>query len=172
MVRQAIGLSFLVLFAAVGDVHAQSKASTKQLPAALLAAGVNGPSVVVTKKEAQKIRGQSGCTTCTPGPTTPPPYCPPGTGTGPHIVQQKTFTVTGTATGTVVLFEGVVGEFTHTQRTATSTTAVAGNFGGLSGYIGADATGSLQFLLEGKALQEQLTFTGAYQQTFNQVYSH
>jgi len=88
------------------------------------------------------------------------------------MVQQKTFTVTGTATGSVLLFEGIVGEFTHTQTTASSTTKVEGNFGGLAGFIGAGSNGQLQFLLEGKALQEQLTFTGSYQQVFNQIYSN
>jgi len=176
MVRTVICFSFTLVLAGVSEARAEdkSKASTQQVPAALLSSDVNLSKAILSKRDAHRVRGQGNynncgtCTTPTPPPTTPP--CTPSC--GPHMVQQKTFTVTGTATGSVLLFEGIVGEFTHTQTTASSTTKVEGNFGGLAGFIGAGSNGQLQFLLEGKALQEQLTFTGSYQQVFNQIYSN
>lgn len=178
MFRTVVCFSFTFLLVGVSGVGAEDKAraSTQQLPAALLSANINASKVVLNKRDAHRVRGQGSCTTCTtcttPTPPPPPTPNPCPSNCGPHMVQTKTFTVTGTATGTVLLFEGIVGEVKHTQTGTGSSTVVEANFGGVAGFIGAGPGGILQFQLEGKALQEQLTFTGAYTQTFNQVYSN
>jgi hypothetical protein len=180
MFRTAI--CFVLVLVAAGYVKAEQGTATAEMPAALQAAGI-GASFQVSAADAHAVRGQGGynapsscykvCVTpCPPPPVCPPPGpapCPQPCGPG-QFAQQKTFTITGQATGTILLFEGVVGEFQHVQQTGTSTTVAEGNFGGLAGYLGAAPNGNFQFLLEGKALQEQVNFAGAYQQTFTQLY--
>jgi hypothetical protein len=174
MFRTAI--CFVLVLVAAGYVKAEQGTATAEMPAALQAAGI-GASFQVSAADAHAVRGQGGYkapSSCykvcvIPCPPPAPAPCPKPCGPG-QFAQQKTFTITGEATGTILLFEGVVGEFQHVQQTSTSMTVAEGNFGGLAGYLGAAPNGDFQFLLEGKALQEQVNFAGAYQQTFTQLY--
>ncbi|MCL4204170.1 MAG: hypothetical protein KJ000_16940 [Pirellulaceae bacterium] len=174
-----ISTCFIFALMAVGHVQAEQGTATAELPAALQAAGIDA-SFQVSAADAHAIRGQGGYNVpsscypvcvipCPPRPCPPPTPCPPPCGPG-QFAQHKTFKITGEATGTILLFEGVVGEFQHAQQTGTSTTVAEGNFGGLAGYLGAAPNGNFQFLLEGKALQEQIDFVGVYEQIFTQLY--
>lgn len=172
MLFSSCALTFLV----AGVLSADDRAATSQLPGALQALGITGRQVA-SVDQAHQVRGQGGCVVvrcnprpnCSPPPPPPPPSnCQPCQGGG--VYQSKSFAVTGTATGQVVLMEGVVGEFQHSNQSSGNGTVVQGQFGGLSGTLGSDSNGNLAFAVGGKALQETVTFEGQYQQVFTQTY--
>jgi hypothetical protein len=133
-------------------------ASTSDLPAALVAAGVSRSSVVATST-AHRVRGQSM-----------PAF---------QFGQSLSWNLTGTATGTSTLTEGLVGSFlyagSHGSCTQQTQLQAAGTFGGLAGVIGVNGNPEvgplgLQFDLAGKALQQTITFGGSFGQTFSQSF--
>ena len=166
----ALAMVFGLVGASLAGAGEPRKAATSDLPAALQMVGVSQESVV-SSDAAHKVRGLLFL------------------GDTFDFSQTKTFTVTGSvATGTVTLLEGVTGDYEYNLTetaalpggiTKTITLSVEGQFAGLGGGIGInnDTTdlatfGSLNFVVGGKFLNEELTFTGGqfaqnFQQHFN-----
>jgi hypothetical protein len=138
-------LAVILVAALSATAMAEEKASTSQLPAALENLGVSEVSVV-SVAEADRVRGQGGFS----------------------LTQTKSFSITGTATGSLTLLEGVLGNFAFDNGAGLQTEGV---FGGLAGSISGDS-GGLTFQLGGKALQENVDFSGAFQQDFSQTFSY
>jgi hypothetical protein len=124
---------------------AEDKAATAQLPAALQAMGVVDGDLV-SEAEASAVRGQS--------------Y---------SFEQHKLFRVEGTASGTITLIEGMIGNIQAASASEGEAQATEALFGGLEGHVSVGSDG-ISFELQGKALQEVLDFNGSYVQEFLQSY--
>lgn len=163
----ALAMVFGLVGASLAGAGEPRKAATSDLPAALQMAGISQENVV-SSEAAHKVRGQLFL------------------GDTFDFSQTKTFTVTGSvAKGSVTLLEGVTGDYEYTLTetatlpggvTKTIMLSVEGQFAGLGGGIGInnDTTdlatfGTLNFVVGGKFLNEELEFTGGqFTQNFQQ----
>jgi hypothetical protein len=149
--KRFLVLSLLVCAMMGATVLAGQTAVANELPEALQMLGVV-QSDVVSAGEAAEIRGTWAC----------------GSPSVPSFGQFKKYCIEGTATGDVTLYEGMFGAFAYASEDENF--VVEGQFGGLQGSIGVSQEGNVEFMFAGKAFQESFSFTGDYEQCFEQQY--
>ena len=133
-------------------VNADEPAATSELPAALQQLGISETSVV-SVDEAAEVRGEGGNYHFRGG-----------------LRQSLDFSIwDGAAAGTTTLLEGVLGNFAFDNGAGFQAEGV---FGGLSGHIGSSPSASLNFDLQGKAVNTTIDFAtpDGFHLDFSQFY--